>query len=78
MQGAFRRPNQDCTAVGRGADAVVWVVVVAAAAAAAGHVSAVLGHQRNLSGHLAAAVSSLGEPERAVVVKWVMWMTLQS
>jgi len=79
MQGAFRRPNQDCTAVGRGADAVVWVVVVVAAAAAAvAHVSAVLGHQRNLSGHLAAAVSSLGEPERAVVVGWVMWMTLQS
>jgi len=77
MQGAFHRPNQDCTAVGRGADAVVWVVVVVVAAAVA-HVSAVLGHQRNLSGHLAAAVSSLGEPERAVVVKWVMWMTLQS
>ena len=77
MQGAFRRPNQESTAAARGADAVVWAVVVAAAAAV-GHVSAVLGHQRNPSGHRPAAVSSLGEPRRAVVVGWVMWMMLRS
>lgn len=78
MQGAFRRPNQESTAAARGADAVVWAVVVAAAAVAVGHVSAVLGHQRNPSGHRPAAVSSLGEPRRAVVVGWVMWMMLRS